>query len=216
MADHFDRLLSAAPRTRLRPRLPGPFERVESLPVPVGTEPDPLAPPSPAPATAPPAEVRRVEREVRSHERITFVRTEHPPPDPVRPAQPVLQGEVPEPAASPPPPPRVPAPERTTIVVPQRDRPVAPERPRPVGVLRVAAAPVPSDQPRTRVVTAARAAAAAPRARAPQPAPPEVRVEIGRLEVTSARPPEPARPAAPQRREPAVNLADYLSERANP
>ncbi|MFC5804435.1 hypothetical protein ACFPWT_28385, partial [Streptomyces formicae] len=92
MPDYFDRLLArhtvsaaAAVRgaTRVRPRLPGPFERVEALRTapPEPGEPAPLVPLAPGPSTGPATPVRH-EREVRT-ERETVVRTEA-----VRPGEP--------------------------------------------------------------------------------------------------------------------------------
>lgn len=83
MPDYFDRLLArytpvpaAGGAARVRPRLPGPFERVEALRSgpPEPDEPAALIPSAPRPAFGP-AESVRHEREVRT-DRETVVRTE--------------------------------------------------------------------------------------------------------------------------------------------
>ncbi|NUK68138.1 hypothetical protein HRW11_29540, partial [Streptomyces lunaelactis] len=97
MPDYFDRLLArytpvpaaggAGGAARVRPRLPGPFERVEALRS-APQEPDApaaLIPSAPAPAFGP-AESVRHEREVRT-DRHTVLRTEAARPgEPERPA----------------------------------------------------------------------------------------------------------------------------------
>ncbi|MER7112812.1 hypothetical protein ABT360_35115, partial [Streptomyces sp. NPDC000229] len=92
MPDYFDRLLArhtptdaaadrAGDMARVRPRLPGPFERVEALRTapPEPDEPAPLVPSAPGPAFGP-AELIRHEREV-MRDRHTVVRTEPARPD---------------------------------------------------------------------------------------------------------------------------------------
>ncbi|NUK19209.1 hypothetical protein HRW21_28870, partial [Streptomyces lunaelactis] len=95
MPDYFDRLLArytpvpaaGGGAARVRPRLPGPFERVEALRS-APQEPDApaaLIPSAPAPAFGP-AESVRHEREVRT-DRHTVLRTEAARPgEPERPA----------------------------------------------------------------------------------------------------------------------------------
>lgn len=84
MPDYFDRLLArytpvpaaGSGPARVRPRLPGPFERVEALRSrpPEPDQPAALIPSAPQPAFGP-AELVRHEREVRT-DRETVVRTE--------------------------------------------------------------------------------------------------------------------------------------------
>ncbi|GAA2363959.1 hypothetical protein GCM10009854_49620 [Saccharopolyspora halophila] len=216
MADFFDRLVGPASRAVLRPRLPGPFERIEALRAEPREEPGFIAPRTPEPAPAPAEVLREVRHEVHTTDRVTFVRTEHAAPEPPRPARPVPRVETPEPASPPAPTERAPALEPAKPQEPQRiDPPPTPESPSP-GVLRAEVAPAASERPRTRVAAAAaRASAPKRRDREPDRAEPAVQVEIGRLEVNASRPQQRTRPEPAQRREPAVDLADYLSERAN-
>ncbi|GAA3357304.1 hypothetical protein [Saccharopolyspora gregorii] len=218
MPDFFDRLAARhdPAAVRLRPRLPGPFERVDSLPDAAPEADPPAAAGVPAPVLWE-REVRRTEREVHRTDRITVLRTESPATEPPpRPDSPP-QREPAEPVARlVPPVPVVPAPEPPRAV-----RGGEPEQPEPVrdrgGSLRpVAAAPAPADSPRTRIAAAAAAPRTAPasRRRAPAPAEPAVRVEIGRLQVSAAAPQRPPERQRAGRRAPAVNLADYLDERA--
>lgn len=221
MADFFDRLLDRhAPEREavlLRPRLPGPFERIESLRTAAPEADEPAALVAPAPLPEPSFDVLRVEREVRTTDRTTVVRIEPPPPEQARPAEPAPRSDAPRPVARPA------AAARATTAEPakpvearrdEREQPMVP--PSPTGSLRVAAAaPAPADAPRTRIAAAAsRTAAPAARRRSSEPANPVVHVEIGRLEVTAAGPRRRTGSAGPRRRDPAVNLADYLSERA--
>lgn len=220
MPDFFDRLAArhdpAGGPVRLRPRLPGPFERVDSLPA----VPEPEAPAARAPASPPmrEREVRRVEREVRTTDRITVVRDESSPPERTRQAETQARQEKSEPTVRPETPSRE--------VFPEHPRPAPaastePEAAEPVrergGALRAAVlAPAPAESPRTRTTAAAAAPRPAPaaRRRAAEPAEPAVRVEIGRLQVSAAPPQRPPERPRSGRREPAVNLADYLDERA--
>ncbi|MFC8259267.1 hypothetical protein ACFUNF_16915 [Streptomyces sp. NPDC057291] len=232
MPDYFDRLLArytpvpaaGGGAARVRPRLPGPFERVEALRngPPGPDEPAALIPSAPQPAFGP-AELVRHEREVRT-DRETVVRTEAAavPGEPERRAVQAVPvtGPLLRPAAA------------------SATRPVASDAPR--AARRGAAAPV-ADAPRTpaaavpRVADAAAPAASAParprgadRAaargaalngvgrRPPRPAERVVHVQIGRLEVSAAPPPGASRPAGGHpdhtgRRAPALTLDDYLS-----
>ncbi|MFF0287933.1 hypothetical protein [Streptomyces sp. NPDC005262] len=234
MPDYFDRLLARyAPvhavgggAARVRPRLPGPFERAEALRSgpPEPDEPAALIPSAPQPAFGPAESVRR-EREVRT-DRETVVRTEAAavPGVPERwagQAAPVT-GPLLRPAAA----------------TPSATRSAASDAPR--AARRGAAAPV-ADAPRTpaaavpRVADTAAPAASAPARprgadtaaargaalngvgrRPPRPAERVVHVQIGRLEVSAAPPPGASRPAVGHpdhtgRRAPALTLDDYLS-----
>ncbi|MER8069262.1 hypothetical protein ABTZ59_13340 [Streptomyces sp. NPDC094034] len=247
MPDYFDRLLArytpvpgvagavgaagadgVGGMARVRPRLPGPYERAEALRSGPREpdEPAALIPYASQPAAAPPEFTYR-EREVRT-DRHTVVRTEaaRPGEAPERPADAVAT-----PATGPLLPPlshRNPAPRPAVD-----DSPRAPRRP---------GAPSVSGTPRTAPAAAPRAAAPAPPAaparlgprgadtaaargatpngvgrRAPRQAERVVHVQIGRLEVSAAPPPGGDRsPAAERtdrtgRRAPALTLDDYLS-----
>ncbi|MEU8353428.1 hypothetical protein [Streptomyces sp. NPDC048845] len=237
MPDHFDRLLArhapavraalapadgAAP-ARVRPRLPGPFERIESLrSAEPAAEPEATAallPPGPAPAVPRAVPVR--EREIRT-DHHTVVRTE-----------PAAPGETARPA---------PAPALPPLLVPAAD--ISPERPADadgLGPARPAApAGTPGPAPAAPAPRAPRPAAAAPAAaarllprtaeaaaardaarsasgrRRPRTAERTVHVQIGRLEVAAAGAPGTERAASGRsqrsgRPAPAVSLADYLS-----
>ncbi|MEV6424252.1 hypothetical protein [Streptomyces sp. NPDC051662] len=246
MPDYFDRLLArytpvpgvagaggaggtdgVGGMARVRPRLPGPYERVEALRSGPREpdEPAALIPYAPQPALTP-AELTHQEREVRT-DRQTVVRTEalRPGVEPGRPA-----GSVATPSTGPLLPPLS---HRTPVPRPAaEDSPRVPRRP--------GAAPV-SGAPRTAPATAPRAAAPAPPAaptslrprdadtaaargaapngvgrRAPKQAERVVHVQIGRLEVSAAPPGGNRSPAADRtdrtgRRAPALTLDDYLS-----
>ncbi|MER7400543.1 hypothetical protein ABT381_34090, partial [Streptomyces sp. NPDC000151] len=109
------RTVTAAPRTLVQPRLPGPFERIEAL---GGAPAEPHAPAARYPhaplTAAPEGEQAALQREIRTIERETTVlRPETARPDaadaaerPVRPAAPLLR-----PATRPEPGPRPAAPE---------------------------------------------------------------------------------------------------------
>ena len=221
--DYFDRLLARhmtsadRPVTRVRPRLPGPFERIESL----HREPDapeaPDAPDSPPAAPEPPARApfaplppRREHRVLT--ERHTIIREEQltahdgdrtprllPGPRPDRPVthehrhllRPAVTGPV-----------RAIVRETTPGAAPRDPEPAAPR----TGVLispRIVVPPRPPEH-RASVAPAAR--------RTVRPAEPTVHVKIGRLEVRAAGTEPPARRPTPSRRAPAVNLTDYLSK----
>ncbi|WP_405891100.1 hypothetical protein OG427_35020 [Streptomyces sp. NBC_00133] len=233
MPDYFDRLLARytpVPATgggavRVRPRLPGPFERVEALRSgpPERGEPAALIPSAPQPAFGP-AELVRHEREVRT-DRETVVRTEAAAAAGEPEGRAAQAAPVPGPLLRPAPPAGV------------RPRPAAPDVPHPAR--RGAASAVP-DAPRTLPRVAARATGPAPRAaaapagprsadaaaargaalsgvgrRAPRPAERVVHVQIGRLEVSAAPPPGADRADSARtdagRRAPALTLDDYLS-----
>ncbi|MGP3950457.1 hypothetical protein [Streptomyces sp. 7N604] len=234
--DYFDRLLTrhvpapgAQPRAavRVRPRLPGPYERVEALRAgpPQPDEPAPLLPAAPRTA-GPTGELIRHEREIRTDHR-TVVRSEAAPrgaeepraqaPRPaaplLRPAAPVTPG--PRPAA-----PDAPRPGRRAGGPAAADgapRTAAPApSPRGRGAAPTAAA-VPA-RPRADAATAARGAARAAAARrGSRPAAERVvHVQIGRLEVSAAGAQGGGRggPALGDRAgrpAPALSLEDYLS-----
>ncbi|MFJ8616167.1 hypothetical protein EES45_06730 [Streptomyces sp. ADI97-07] len=238
MADYFDRLLarytpvpaaegSGEPAARVRPRLSGPFERVEALRYgPLGPgEPEALVPSAPRADRHPPRPLRPV-REVRT-ERHTVVRTESAPQPggterPLRPA--TAPAPLLRPSAAPAPNVRPGGADRAREV--RRGRPSVADASTPASVI--------GDAPAHRAAPPARAAAlAVPRGsdsaaargaalgsvgrRAPRPAERVVHVQIGRLEVSAAPPPgadaSPAgRPAQrPGRPAPVLTLDDYLS-----
>jgi hypothetical protein len=235
--DYFDRLLTrhvpvAAHRgpVRVRPRLPGPFERAEARwfePV-ADDAPAPLVPSAPpahpavAPVLPPPVRTER-----------TVIRTE-PAPAPERRAAPPATAR---PDAAPPPrpaaditPARRAAAEAATAPRRHADpvsRPAPPARDEAVAArpARRGAATGPVDparaapgMPRAVPAPAARRVAEPREARRPARSEPTVHVRIGRLEVRAAeadRPAaHPARPARDGRHAPAVNLSDYLSGRS--
>lgn len=243
MSDYFDRLLarhSPAPRTgaggadgrpaRVRPRLPGPYERIESLRAepPPPEEPAPLFGASPQPAAWHGESVRYERERAVETVRDTVIRTEAAPrtatapTTAVRPAAPLLR-----PAAQVTPGPRpdafdAPRPGRrdTTPTAPGAGarRTTAPAPASPDAILAPAAAVAP---PRPRVGDAAldREAARAPLTRRrSKPAERVVHVQIGRLEVSAAGAaasgggrPAGARPEHAGRRAPALSLEDYLT-----
>ncbi|MBT2510689.1 hypothetical protein J7I98_33595 [Streptomyces sp. ISL-98] len=235
MPDYFDRLLAryapvpaaggAGGAARVRPRLPGPFERVEALRSgpQEPDEPAALIPSAPGPAFGP-AELVRYEREVRT-DHHTVVRTETARPgEPERPAPRVAPetGPLLRPAANP-----APGPRPATSDGPRASRrsatPAASESPRnvPTATPRAAdPAPVAAVSPalsrRADTATARGAALNGVGRRAPKPAERVVHVQIGRLEVSAAPPPGAGRPATGRpdhtgRRAPALTLDDYLS-----
>ncbi|GAA0488712.1 hypothetical protein [Streptomyces olivaceiscleroticus] len=211
-------------RTRVQPRLPGPFERIEAL---GGAPAEPHASATRYPHAQPtaPAEQVVVQREIRTTERETTVllpetaRPDTPLPAerPVRPTAPLLR-----PAARPEPGPRPAAPEGQRPGT--RRTGGRPEEP---GAARPAATPVRADtdatpravapalRPRTEVPAARDAArAAAAGRRGQRPAERVVHVQIGRLEVSAAgaeRPATGTRASRTDRRAPALSLADYLA-----
>ncbi|MFC9424406.1 hypothetical protein [Streptomyces sp. NPDC056987] len=256
MSDYFDRLLArytpvadgagsgdtgspggAAGVTRVRPRLPGPFERVEALRT---APPEPDAPASLIPTAPEPAlgtvELIRHEREVRT-DRHTVVRTGAARaeeaagrPDPAAGPSPDAEAErpavrpTPRPAAGPrrgaadgSRPSRHPAEDDAPA---RRDARAAPASGAPGatwGATPGRARPRDSD-----TTTARGAAQGGVGRRAPRPAERVVHVQIGRLEVSAAPPPGGPRPAADRpgptgRRAPALTLDDYLArgERRN-
>ncbi|MFI7101159.1 hypothetical protein ACIBK8_17515 [Streptomyces sp. NPDC050161] len=245
LPDYFDRLLArhaAAPAAgppglpadapgrpaRVRPRLPGPFERIESLGggrADEGPAPGLLAPPAAAPR--PPGRAfTRVEREVRTTERETVVR-----PGPVPQDVPDDGGERVRPSAAPLLRPAAPVTGRARqdtaepvrqvrTVGATRDDDTAAGRAsvRPAASAPAATAPVPAGvaRPRGDLAAAVRGAAARQGAgrRGGRPAERVVHVQIGRLEVTAAGGQargEAAAPARTARRGPALSLTDYLS-----
>lgn len=233
MPDYFDRLLArytpvpaAGVAARVRPRLPGPFERVEALrsAPPEPDEPAALIPSAPQPAFGP-TELIRHEREVRT-DRHTVVRTEAAGPGgrqrpadatttrtdsaPRPPAARTAPGPRPadsdgaRPARRPGPRPRSDAPTNAPAgsrreTAPAPPAATAPARPRSTD-LNPARGATPSGVGR----------------RAPKPAERVVHVQIGRLEVSAAPPPGANRGATDSpdrtgRRAPALTLDDYLA-----
>jgi hypothetical protein len=237
--DYFDRLLAryasvappeaAQPRTRVRPRLPGPFERIEALRTgPVEPdEPSPLVPPS-VPRPAGPDIELGLEREIRT-ERHIVIRAE--------PAADAGRAVPPRPSASP-------RPLRSAAPAAPRHPPAASARPEradagtgtrgaprfvpgePAGNQGVASGRdgTGAESPaaafaRPRAADTARARPNVPRAaagrRTTRPAEPAVYVQIGRLEVRAASATAVDRTVTGRRREgrraPTVSLADYLT-----
>ncbi|MER6996221.1 hypothetical protein [Streptomyces sp. NPDC000410] len=237
MPDHFDRLLAryaapadAAPAPtvrRVRPRLPGPFERIEALrtAAPEPDEPAALVPTATRGPASGPAELVRHEREVRT-DRHTVVRTDAAarPGEPERPAPPAVAAPLLRPAAHaaarPPHPvaafdsPRTAAGPASPAVgdVPRQGPGDAPPRATGQASPGQAAGPV---RPRGADTTPARGAARGGLGRrAPRPAERVVHVQIGRLEVSAAPPPGAGRTDRPDRtvrRAPALTLDDYLA-----
>ncbi|MFI1369476.1 hypothetical protein [Streptomyces griseochromogenes] len=232
--DFLDRLIArhtAGPRqdtVRVRPRLPGPFERVEAVRAPAadpdatGAVPWPYAAPAPVPGRD---ASRPATTEVRWHteRERTVVRTRRDPAEPpgrpvpaalpdaplLRPAAPLAPGPRPVP--------------RTGSRTSGRGGPesvadrTAASVPNPPGAGAAPPALVPTAaRPGAADATAARAAVRQAAARRPARAPEQVvRVQIGRLEVTAGQAPpkngarQPARPS--ERPGAAVSLADYLA-----
>ncbi|QOV40054.1 hypothetical protein IM697_17645 [Streptomyces ferrugineus] len=234
--DFLDRLIArhapaaAGPRpdvVRVRPRLPGPFERIEAV---RGTAPepddgsDPLWPattpthvrPVPAPRPAPPAARLHTERE------RTVVRTERAPADPaphpaprplpeaplLRPVTPIAPGPRPAPDAGQ----RAAGRGRSERSATQSAASV----PNPPGADAATSAAVSTPlRPSAADTAAARDAVRQAAARRPARAPEQVvQVQIGRLEVTSG--PTPAggsrqRTPAAERPGAALSLAEYLA-----
>ncbi|GAA2664236.1 hypothetical protein [Streptomyces lunalinharesii] len=219
-------------RTLVRPRLPGPFERVEAVRGPASDDPDDDGPASPwptgRPATAPFAEGPRTERwtEVRTHRaRETVVRTEAAPAPATGRAAAEREpgpGALLRPATTAAPGARAAAEGARSRGRAVADGPgTAPDRgaspggpravgPAPAGLLR----PRLDDLPAPRRPVPPRAGAANGRRGPRGPAERVVHVQIGRLEVSAAGAERPAAgtgPARPERRAPTLNLADYLA-----
>ncbi|MEU9112635.1 hypothetical protein AB0D04_12740 [Streptomyces sp. NPDC048483] len=215
----------------VRPRLPGPFERIEALRADDGeggegrdpaltAPPSRLQPPLPGPLSG------RVEREVRVTERETVVRTEadargaaEGAEGALRPSAPLLRPAAPltptaRPAAAEPVRPRRRA-EASGDDDGTAERSLAPVTVSPGGETTRSSPRTPL-QPRRDDAAAARGAArqAAAGRRGGRPAERVVHVQIGRLEVTAAGGQDrtaAARPDRTVRRGPALSLADYLS-----
>ncbi|MGW3144569.1 hypothetical protein ACWDG1_07770 [Streptomyces sp. NPDC001177] len=232
--DFLDRLLArhtpaAGPRpgvVQVRPRLAGPFERIEAVRSiaadPDGTEPLwPTAAPAAVPRQEPPAPAAPEVRHHTERER-TVVRTEQVPPlEPALRPAPQAGPEAPllRPASPVSPGPRpVPDPSRSATgrVRTENPSPSAASVPTPPGMdaassAAVSAALLPSAADTAAARDAVRQAAARrPRRGAEQ----VVQVQIGRLEVTAdATPQRVARPGprTAVRPEAALSLADYLT-----
>ncbi|MFI0821162.1 hypothetical protein ACH4TX_38430 [Streptomyces sp. NPDC021098] len=231
MADYFERLIARhAPAathgpatTRVRPRLPGPYERIEAL---RATEPllDEPAPPFAAPPPVVPAPERHVVREIRT-DRETVVRHTDPAPraEADHPGEPAVPAPLLRPATPLTPGPRhiipdAPRPARRTAAPGDAldgPRHTAAPTPRPTDPATARPAPgVPlPTHPAAGPDRAATLTAAAGRRRS-KAAERVVHVQIGRLEVSAADPsgsrPAP-RPERTGRRAPALGLDDYLS-----
>ncbi|MFF4749623.1 hypothetical protein ACWD5R_03040 [Streptomyces sp. NPDC002514] len=231
--DFLDRLIArhTAPRpaaSRVRPRLPGPFERVEAV---RARTPDPgTADPATWPFTVPaaaadqdaPGPAGTVGPRYTERER-TVVHTRQAPAAPAArpaPAAPVeapllrpVAPPAPGPLPMPRPGPRTPGPGRPE---PRADRaaaspPTLPGRDAdPTAVVSATAHPSPAD------TTAARDAVRMAAARRPARAPEQVvQVQIGRLEVTAGQAPSggraPSAARSAERPGAALSLADYLA-----
>ncbi|MFJ9866783.1 hypothetical protein [Streptomyces sp. NPDC101165] len=230
--DFLDRLIArhTAPgpdAVRVRPRLAGPFERVEAVrartPDPDATDSVPW--PSATPAPVPDRDVPRPAAELRLHteRERTVVGTERAPaeqaprPAPtalpeaplLRPAAPLAPGPLPVPRTGP----RTsgrggPEPGADRVAAPAPSPPGAGVAPPTV----VSAAPRPSAADTTAAREAVRQAAARRPGKAPEQV---VQVQIGRLEVTAAQSPSRNGPRQPprsaERPGAALSLADYLS-----
>ncbi|MFI9344330.1 hypothetical protein ACIG0D_24155 [Streptomyces sp. NPDC052773] len=228
--DFLDRLIARhapVPRTgvvRVRPRLPGPFERIEAVRARGTAEDDatlvwPTTTPSAEPRDtdpARPAPAADAARLLIERER-TVVRTEPEPHDsrpftPPAPEPPLLR------PATPVTPVFRPAPDtgRRTAGRPERAAiPTAASAPIPPGADAApptppAAAPHPRAADTAVARDAVRQAAARRAGRAPEQV---VQVQIGRLEVTAGPPPSagPTRRAPVERPAATVSLADYLA-----
>jgi hypothetical protein len=212
--DYFDRLLARhagvgdGDVARVRPRLPGPFER--AAPRWVEAE-EPMRHAAHEPAAPPPSPLpqpgeTRVEHHTETRtERTLLSRQEWitaEPPGPLvqpEPDSPPIVAQV----APPSPPPAA--------------RPASPDRTREPAALTIQREKGDKGEKHqtTEQATAVRRAAALPITprRRPKPAePPAVHVRIGRLEVRADRPAPPKRTATPRpgRPAPAVSLTDYL------
>ncbi|GAU64951.1 hypothetical protein SSP35_01_02880 [Streptomyces sp. NBRC 110611] len=231
------RTAGVARRALVRPRLPGPFERVEALRGASGEldVPDASASPSPRSAWSPSppfdGEPIRYEREIRTVERER--RTTAAPGAAPRQGPTGRDGRAARPAASL---------LRPAAAAEPGPRPAAPEAVRPArragtgaadggpgagarasvsaraqadtGLLTAAPAPRPGadDGPAAARNAAARAASSGRRGQ--RAAERVVHVQIGRLEVSAARtegPPGSGRPVRTERRAPSLSLADYLA-----
>ncbi|MFD4655983.1 hypothetical protein ACFWP2_10170 [Kitasatospora sp. NPDC058444] len=228
MPDHFDRLVAKGgpggdrAGVRVRPRLPGPFERLDALaPAPPVVDEESFGPgrpggrpvPVPLPRTpaAPPAvPVERALRAVAGEDRpavapvLPLPRTPLLVPPPVTPlaapaVEPAVRGAAARPAAVPTP---VTAPHRAGAPEPPAVAPPAPVRP---------AAAVPASARRAAGAAAAGQAHGTGTRRRQRPVERVVRVQIGRVEVKAAQrtPAGPPKPAA-TRPGPALDLGKYL------
>jgi len=226
--DFFDRLLArhtapAPAAARVRPRLPGPFERVEAVRAaqPAPDEDTLLWPSSTPSATAPAPAPRPVTAPTRTHteRERTVVREERAPEPPApRPSAPTgrTEGALLRPVTSVAPGPR-PLPD-TGRRAPGRGRAESPRTPAAVTVApgsdtapTVAAAAL---RPGTADATAARDAVRQAAARRPARAAEQVvQVRIGRLEVTAGAVAGATRqrPQAAERPGTTLSLADYLA-----
>ncbi|MBC2900130.1 hypothetical protein [Streptomyces cupreus] len=228
--DFLDRLIARhAPATgprpgvvRVRPRLPGPFERVEAV---RGTAPEPQEGPNSLWPTATPQREAPGPTEVRLHteRERTVVRTERalpegdleptplPPQMPVAPLlRPVAQ-IAPEPRT-------VPDVARRAEGRERADRDPAPgpaSVPLPSGTAAVTAAVSTPPRPSAADTAAARDAVRQAAARRPARQPEQVvQVRIGRLEVTAGPPPSGGSPQrSPEHARPGttLSLAEYLA-----
>ncbi|QXE38331.1 hypothetical protein KQY30_32950 [Streptomyces sp. GMY02] len=234
MADYFDRLLAryapgsaaggAGGAVRVRPRLPGPYERPEAVRtgLPEPDEPAALIPAAPRPAFGP-VESVRLEREVRT-DRHTVVRTESARPGEAGPptvAPPPTAGPVLRPAATVVPGPRPSAAEGPRAAgrtpVPPVSGPV--RAPGAGSVPRAPIAPATDAPVRARprdadTVVARGAAANGVGRRASRTPERVVHVQIGRLEVSAATAPGASvrTPAGRTgRAAPALTLDAYLA-----
>ncbi|MGW7442868.1 hypothetical protein [Kitasatospora sp. NPDC054795] len=227
MPDHFDRLVAkrgpggARAGVRVRPRLPGPFERLDALaPAPPVMDAEPFGPgrsggrpvpvPLPRPPAAPPAApAERALRAVAGEDRSAVAPVLPLPRTPlliapqVTPSAapavgPAMRRETARPAAVPTP-------------VTARHRAAAPERPTAAPPAPVRSAAAPASVRRAAGAAAPGQAHGTGTRRRQRPVERVVRVQIGRVEVKAAQrtPAGPAKPAA-ARPGPALDLDKYL------
>jgi hypothetical protein len=210
---------------RVRPRLPGPFERIEAVGAADEPETEEVAAPWPATRdTGPrPGDVQRALRETRTEREHTVLHTERAPEreDPVvhGPERPGNEPSLLRPTISPLP--RQPRAAEAGGRRPGQGGEPAAEPPGSAGTPllpgAVVASPSASGVPRPAspadaATAAVREAARAAARRGPRGAERVVHVQIGRLEVSAAGPAPGAgrQERAPARRAPAVGLEDYL------
>ncbi|MEV5844612.1 hypothetical protein AB0M32_21870 [Streptomyces sp. NPDC051985] len=228
--DFLDRLIArhTAPRpaaTRARPRLPGPFERVEAVRTTAPGTAAPLWPttaPAAVPETAAPDPALGETRTTHTERERTVVHREPPvaPAEPAvrRPVAPLLRPAAPVAAA-------VPRPTASGAVRPPAGRarpetsPISAPVPVPPGTDAVPDGVSAAPRPRAADTAAARDAVRQAAARRPARAAAEqvVQVQIGRLEVTAAAAGDGRRrPPAKERAGAALGLAEYLADREGP
>ncbi|MFI9173360.1 hypothetical protein [Streptomyces lincolnensis] len=229
--DFLDRLIArhAAPRpdaARVRPRLPGPFERVEAVRARTATPDEdgllwPATPPTAVPSPDAPRPATTGAARVRTERERTVVHTEQAPaaPDPHPAERPALA--PPRPAATPLAPPPRPMPSGTGRRAAGPGRPdrgadrTAVSVPPPSGADTASPVVPAALRPSAADTTAARDAVRQAAARRPgRTVEQVVQVQIGRLEVTAGGAPSGGgRQRTPRTERPGatVSLAEYLA-----